>query len=150
MPFDDDYKDLSEGLNKGLKNVSPKKSSVQEASSLKKESRSSFENKVDEQQTAEVLKREKAIKLAIKWQELIVNKTLPPNQTVYFKEVEKEILSKLVILGQELNIDETEHEGAGSLFLISLLLKTMIEYRNKINTLEYELDKLKNNSKPQT
>jgi hypothetical protein len=77
----------------------------------------------------------------------MADKTLPQNRNMFQKEVEKELLGKMVQLAVDINSDPIEqYDGMGSLGWITLLLRTCFGQRDKINLLEYRVEQLEKNS----
>jgi hypothetical protein len=74
----------------------------------------------------------------------IFDKTLQDNKTVEEKNNEKEILNDLKLLANKINIDPSEIEGSGSVGLCVLLIGSIFHLRDRINELNYEIQKLKN------
>jgi hypothetical protein len=123
----------------GLK-ISNEKSILNEIS--KKPSKEEFEKKAAEVNQQLNSYSERAIDLAMQFKKALEDKTLPQNKTPFALDAERELLSKLTQLGQDMNNDEHEKEGQGSLGLVMLLFRTVLIQRDKINALEYGLNKL--------
>lgn len=85
---------------------------------------------------------ERAVDLALQFKKALEDKTLLQNKTPFALDAERELLSKLTQLGQDMNTDEYEKEGQGSLGLVILLFRSVLIQRDKINALEYALSKL--------
>jgi hypothetical protein len=81
----------------------------------------------------------KASKLASDFYKTMGDKTLPQNKNTFQKEIEFELLRDMVKLAQEVNADDKEREGEGSLAWITVLLRTCFGQRDRINLLEYQL-----------
>lgn len=67
------------------------------------------------------------------------DKTIPQNKGVISVTEEQEVRAEFNILINSLNNDQSQPEGHGSLTAIALLVKTIFEMRDRINSLEYEL-----------
>lgn len=141
MPFEDDEIEESKLKNNGLKQVSSKKS-IFDASKQEKPSFENFEKKVDQIHKKMNDYKSRASELAISYKKLIMDKTLPQNKNIFIEDSEKEILSKMVNLAVEINNDEDEQEGMGTLGWITLLLKYFLYHRDRLNSLEYAVSQL--------
>ena len=133
MPFEDDDNDLPEQTTKiNLKNISSQKlSRAQSQENLDKRV-----NKIIENNSAYKIK---ATELATQFNTAIADKTLKQNKNIFAKEMERELLIKMIQLAIDINNDTDEQEGLGSLSWITLLLKTCLLQRDRINQLEYIL-----------
>lgn len=140
-PFDDEEKDQEALTTKriGLKQVSSQKSMFEKTKEEKKVSSESFEKKIEEINKKNNDYKSRAAELALSYKKLILDKTLIQNKNVFLEEVEKETLSKMVSLAVEINNDEDEQEGMGTLGWVTLLLKYFLHHRDRLNTLEYQL-----------
>lgn len=141
MPFEDDEIDESKLKNNGLKQVSSKKS-IFDTSKQEKPSFENFEKKVDQIHKKMNDYKTRASELAVSYKKLIMDKTLPQNKNIFIEDSEKEILSKMVNLAVEINNDEDEQEGMGTLGWITLLLKYFLYHRDRLNSLEYAVSQL--------
>jgi len=77
--------------------------------------------------------------------ELITDKTLIENKGSIALHAENQVVSDLAKLAIDMNNDETQDEGMGSIGLLVLMFKTALSQRNRINALEYKLQKLEKN-----
>lgn len=105
------------------------------------------ESKVFEQRATKAFTRDQDYKqrmndLAVKFKAMIEDRTLVDNKTILVKEVEGETLQKLIQLASEMNADEAQDEGLGNTALSMLLMKVLLLQRDRINTLEFKLEKL--------
>ncbi len=64
------------------------------------------------------------------------------NKNIFANEVEMEVIGGLVELGINMNTDENETEGMGSVGLITLLFRCALIQRDKINASDYKLSLL--------
>lgn len=80
--------------------------------------------------------------LSTRFKAMIEDRTLSENKGVISKDLEKEVLDKLVALSSEMNADDNQPEGIGSVALSMLMLKMMLLQRDTLNTLAYKLEKL--------
>ena len=72
----------------------------------------------------------------------MLDKTLAQHKNMIQQDFEKELLQKMIQLAIDINNDPNEKEGMGSLTWITLLLRTCLSQRDKINRLEYALAQL--------
>jgi len=143
MPLNDDDEDLGQPRF-GIKPNIGKKSIIDQASEKKVQEQNNFENKVAGHENHFSEKAEKSKKLATRFVDLVLDKTLHLNKDVIKNDFEKDVLIDLIRFAEELNNSEFEKESQGSMFIISLLLKNSLRNRDKINMLEYEISQLKN------
>jgi len=148
MPFDEEEDDTLSALpNKDrLKNVSSQKSIFD--STPKKPTQQELDQKVQAREEKGSGYKQRASELAIKFRKMQEDKTLPSNRSIFANEMEREILSEMISLAIEINNDPNESEGMGSLSWITLLFKTSLSQRDKINKLEYALLQMEKNSSP--
>lgn len=142
MPFDEEDDDslLDKSKKIGLKNVSTQKSMFD--TMPKKPSQEDFEKKVQAVHQQAAAYKHKAAELAVQFKKMVEDKTLPENRNMFSIEMEREILSKMVQLAIDINNDPNEQEGMGSLSWITLLFKTILAQRDRINHVEYKLFQL--------
>ena len=86
--------------------------------------------------------KERAGILGLKLKSLIESNILPENKTLVLKDFEKEVLENLIRLANDLNNDETQQEGAGSIALSQLIMKMMLLQRDHINKLQFKIENL--------
>ncbi len=136
MPFDDEEEAPIQKI--GLKQVSSKKS-LFEVENQDKPSQEEFNKRVEQihQKTNDYKSR--ASELALNYKKLIFDKTLPQNKNIFLEDLEKDTLSKMISLAVEINNDENEQEGMGTLSWITLLLKYFLYHRDRINSLEHSV-----------
>lgn len=140
MPFDEEDNVEEKRTKSGVKNVSSQKSIFE--NKPKKPTFDSFKQTVAQVEENKSVYRKRANELASSLLELMNDKTLAANKNIIQKDVERETLSNLLKLAEEINNDENENEGTGSLFLNTLLFKCILLQRDKINALEYGVSKL--------
>lgn len=141
MPFDEDDEQPSlQSQRIGLKQVSTQKSIFD--SMPKKPSPAEFETKVRNVQENSYKYKNQAAVVATNFNKAMVDKTLPQNKNMIQQDFEKELLQQMIQLAIDINNDTNEQEGMGSLTLITLLLRTCLFQRDKINRLEYALAQL--------
>lgn len=108
----------------------------------KKPSKEAFEQKATEVNDTLNSYGMRASDLSFRFKRALDDKTLAQNKNPFQQAAESELLSGLVQLSIDMNTDEYENEGAGSVGLSALLLKTALIQRDKINELEYKLSLL--------
>lgn len=139
MPFDDDD-DKKPGPQKpGLK--------IDNANSMfanmpKKPSQQDFERKVQESQKRSRDYKERAAELALNFKKMLDDKTVPQNKPIFANELERDTLGKFAQLAIDMNLDDQEEEGMGSVGLITLLFRCLLIQRDKINVLDYSVNQL--------
>ncbi len=139
MPFDEEDDDLEVVSNKGLKKVSSQKSIFEAIP--KKQTQQDFEHKVKVVQNRSTGYKKQAAEFSAQFKKAMLDKTLHQNKNVFAQEMESELLANMIKLAVEVNTDPNEQEGMGSLMWVILLLKTCLMQREKINSLEYQLEK---------
>ena len=137
LPFDEDSQDAPITPKIGLKKVSSQKSIFDGLS--KKPSVADFEKQVHQAQERKTATMLKASELAVEFKKIINDRTLSQNKSPFAKELEKEILTKLVKMAKEVNADPTEPEGEGNLSCVVLLMNVVFSQRDRLNQLEYSL-----------
>lgn len=145
MPFDED-EPIESPQKVTLKKVSSQKSIFDNMP--KKPTQEEFSQKVASNQEKMATYKQKASELALQFKKIIEDKTLSQNKNIFALEVEKEVLSKMVQLAVDINNDPNEQEGMGSLTWITLLFKTVLSQRDRINNLEYNLSILEKKLEP--
>lgn len=113
---------------------------------LEKIERKNFENQVEEHLKTESELAKKISELGSQYMNLIKDKTLNENKGPIQLEIEKSLPKEMASLSLDLNNDQTQAEGVGSIGLILILLKVSLLQRDLINELSYEVYKLKNSS----
>lgn len=147
MPFDEE-EEIKEATPKvGLKNVSSQKSIFDDLP--KKQTQDEFTKKVDKIQERNSSHKTRAAELSAQYNQVLNDKTLKQNKNVFAKEIERELLTKMAQLAIDVNNDQYEKEGMGSLSWIILLLKTCLNQRDKINQLEFSVSQLEKKLDPE-
>lgn len=145
MPFDEE--DPKEFVPKiGLKQVSGQKSMFE--AKVRKPTQQEFQQKVHESQEKLSDYKKRASDLFIKFHRSMSDKTLSQNKNVFGNEAEKEMLQDMIQLAIDINADPNEKEGMGSLTWITLLFKTCLSQRDKLNDLEYAVSNLQKKTEP--
>jgi len=83
---------------------------------------------------------DRAAKLASDFRKLMEDTTLIENKNVLMVDIEREILGKLAQLAVDINTDEHEKEGMGSVGLLAIVFNHLLLMRDRINLLEYRLE----------
>lgn len=141
MPFDEEEEDVSVAVPKvGLKNVSSQASMFDALP--KRPTQENFTKKVNQIQERNSSHKTRAAELSAQFNQTLNDKTLKQNKNVFAREMERELLTKMAQLAIDVNNDQNEHEGMGSLSWIILLLKTCLNQRDKMNQLEFVVSQL--------
>lgn len=143
MPFDEENDEDLQSIKSqktGLKKVSSQNSIFDNLP--KKPTQKEFEEKVKDHQEKSNSYKFRAAELASQFNKAMADKTLAVNRNPFQKNVEKEILTKMIQLAIDINNDPSEDDGMGSLSWITLLLKTCFSQRDKINSLEHSIYKV--------
>lgn len=80
--------------------------------------------------------------LSTKFKAMIEDKILPENKSILSKDIEAEVINKLVALASDMNEDENQPESIGSTALSMLLMKMLLVQRDTINSILFKFDKL--------
>lgn len=140
MPLDED--EQKEFVPKiGIKQVSGQKSMFD--NKVNKQSQQEFEQKVQNSQEKSAVYKKRASELFIRFNKIISDKTLVQNRNLFSNESEKEMLQNMIQLAIEINDDPNEqHNGMGSLTWITLLFKTCLSQRDRLNDMEFAIAQL--------
>ena len=106
-----------------------------------------FEKQADEFFEETQDRKQQAVELVQQFWSFVKDETLVSNKGPVKKNLEKEIVSKLLNFASEMNNDPKEPEGAGSVAVITLLLKAVLYLRDCNNDLGYRLAKLERGQK---
>lgn len=87
-------------------------------------------------------RKKKCVELGARFLTILNDRTLKDNTSPIAKDLERQIVSELCELATVINNDEFESEGMGSLAIITLLLKSVLMQRDKINELLYKIQQL--------
>ena len=134
MPFEDDYVDLKKTAKptKGLKLDNKN-------SFLADKPQNNIEEQVQEIEENKQKYKKEAAKLALKYKNLLDDKTLVQNKNALNNMMEADVLKEIADLAMRINNDPNEKEGMGSLSWIILNLKCLLLMRDKVNQMEYKL-----------
>jgi hypothetical protein len=80
---------------------------------------------------------DEAARLALAFKNILNDTTLAVNKSVIARDAEKGLIGNLIALGTTMNNDVRQEEGQGSMGVITLLLGTSLNQRDKINELAY-------------
>jgi len=144
--FEKEEEQSAQSQKIGLKKVSSQQSIFE--TMPKKQTPAEFEKKVKQVQERASSYKVRAAELALQFNKAMADKILPDNRNTFQEEVELDLLRSMVKLAQEINNDDQENEGEGSLGWITVLLKTCFNQRDRINNLEYGLFELQKKLKP--
>jgi hypothetical protein len=86
--------------------------------------------------------KKKSWDLGLKFKGIIDSFIIPENKTPLLKDLENETLQELSQLANEINNDEIQQEGMGSVALCQLIMKMMIHQKDQVNILRYRLEEL--------
>lgn len=86
-----------------------------------------------------------AFELGKEYKEILFNKTISANKTFIEESREQEVLGKIIDFARRANHDESEIEGSGSVTIIVLLLKCLLQLGDKYNDVEYKYHILEKN-----
>jgi hypothetical protein len=139
MPFDEEKEDISQNRKIGLKQQ-PQKSIFDNIP--KKPPVEEFNSKVKESYKTNLSNKDKIQKSIEKFVFFLKDKTLEENKTIFQKSSEKDVLIELLQSAMDLNQDENEQPGTGTLTLASTLIKVCLHQKDRINSLEYRLENL--------
>jgi len=128
MPFEDDDSDLETSAYD--KKRAPKKTTFDDRAKEIFSTNEKFKSKIAE--------------LALKYKEVLEDKTLIKNKGYLSNNKEQEVINNLIQIASDINNDESQPiNGFGSISLNTLLLKCMILMRNRMNELEFTVEQLK-------
>jgi hypothetical protein len=89
--------------------------------------------------------KRRAYELGKSFVRIIEDRKLVSQKGPTAKSVEAQALNELLMLGAEMNMDETQEEGMGSIGVITLLIKGLILQRDRNNEMSYRLDQMEKN-----
>jgi hypothetical protein len=91
--------------------------------------------------------KSRMLDLSTKFKAMIEDKVLVENKSIISKDLESEVVDKLIIVASEMNTDDNQPEGLGAVALSTLLMKMVILQRNTINSILYKIDRLEKSCK---
>jgi hypothetical protein len=86
--------------------------------------------------------KQRSFELGSKFKAIIEDTKLVVNKTQINKDIELEILQKLIALANDLNSDENQPEGAGGTALAMLIMKMMLTQRDHMNEISFKIEKI--------
>lgn len=138
--FDDDFDQNDQPKPKvGLK---IKQNSQQNKTSQKY----NFDDLAEKVHSKDELYKKNFFEYSTQFKSLVKDSILEENKTELSKNLEKDIVNKLIKLASEMNADENQPEGIGSIAIITLLLKISLLQRDVINDLKYKIHNLETKS----
>jgi hypothetical protein len=139
MPFDeDDPKEFAPKI--GVKPIVGQKSMFDKP---RRPTQQEFQKKVQGDQDKISGNKRRAAELFIQFQKTMADKTLVQNKNIINNEVDREMLQDMIKVAMEMNDDTNEeHEGTGSLALITVLLITCLAQKDRANQMEYAISVL--------
>jgi hypothetical protein len=78
--------------------------------------------------------------LASTFKKMVDDTILAANKTVISKDVEQEVVNKLVALAIDMNEDNDQPQGIGAVALCTTLMRVILSQRDKINMLTYRIE----------
>ena len=138
MPQDFSEEDLEP--TKKLK-LDPNKSFLSKQKPVNKEN---FDNLAHEVQEKRRQLLSEAFELGKQFKEIMMDKTVPSQISELKRSKDAEVISKLINFAVKVNTDQYEDEGMGSITLLTLLMKIMLQQRDRFNELDYKHHQLEN------
>lgn len=140
MPFDDDdVKPSVKSQKTSLKNVSTQPSFIADK---RKSTKEEFSDRVEEIHNKQFNHQQASLEKAQMFKSLLDDRTLEQNKTIVAKEAERALVSEITSMISAIDNDPDEELGRGSLTWITILLKTCLYQRDRINKLEYMANNL--------
>lgn len=138
ISFEEDIDPDEIETNQGLK-LSKKKSFL---SNKKPSAQEALNNRAQDINSKRQQRLTRAWELGNEFKELLADKTVSSQMSEMKKSREREVINKLIEFAIEVNTDEDEHEGMGSVTLLTLALKILLQIRDKYNELDYKYHQL--------
>jgi hypothetical protein len=89
-------------------------------------------------------KSKKAIDIISRYMKMTEDRTLNRNRGSIANDVEREIRQEIIKLAEDMNNDENEeNDGKGSVVVLSVVTKILLNYRDRLNDMEFEIQQLK-------
>lgn len=125
-----------------LKNKAYEK--IEKEKKTKEEYKKSFEKRVEQQIEYKNERDHQVVEAIQKFILLASDKVLPENKGLIGADVENEVRKEVINIASQLNDDENiEANGYGSIVLLSAVCKILLTYRDRLNILEFESRKLR-------
>lgn len=135
-PFDEEEQEETKSPSRdNLKKVSSQSSIFDKIP--KKPSQADLDKRVKDMQERNTGYKARAAELAIAFNNIIKDKTLRSNKNVIQRDMERELIDDMITFAFQVNEDVGEQEGAGSVSVILLLLKSILFQRDRMNELEF-------------
>lgn len=83
--------------------------------------------------------------LGVKFKGLMESSVLPENKSALLKDLESETLVQLAQLANDLNNDEAQPEGTGSVALAQLIMKMLLFQKDTCSLQRFKIEKLEKN-----
>jgi len=131
-------------MNSGVK-LDPSKSKFKPKEN--KKTQQDFEKEISELQKNDEAVKLKAMQLSRRFMDAVNDKTLPENRGIVGKDVEKELINNLGSLALHINNDENQPEGIGSIGLITVLMNSLFNMRDRINEQSHKIYLLEQQAK---
>lgn len=80
--------------------------------------------------------------LGVKFKGLMESSVLPENKTTLIKDLENEVLNQLALLANDINNDESQPEGTGSVALNQLIMKMLLLQKDICSKQRFQIEKL--------
>jgi|ERR1019366_2748170 hypothetical protein len=137
MPFEDKINQKQKGLkiNNNASSIPIPKASNAAA----------FEEKAKESFESQEAYKNRMQELVPRFRSMIEDKILPQNKSLISKDLEQEVLNKLITVASEMNEDEAQPEAIGAVSLSMLLMKMLLLQRDIINNLSFKVERLEKN-----
>jgi hypothetical protein len=128
-----------------LKNRSAEK--LEQEKKEREEYKARFDDNADKTVKYHQEQSSHAVQVIQRYMKMTEDKTLSQNKGSIANDVEREIRQDLIQLALDLNNDEFEEDnGKGSVVVLSALTKVLLQYRDRINQLEFEIQQMKRTS----
>lgn len=129
-------------MNRPLK-LSNERSSLAARSEEKKKIEQNFNNGVAQLENSQQLAHQ-FLEKGTQLHAFMRDKTLKSNKGPIAEQVEHTLLGQLIQMAERLNNDPTQKEGAGSVALETIVLKSLLILRDRLNELEYQQQQVRN------
>jgi hypothetical protein len=138
----DDKDHIKENANQGLRLSAKKSRFAKNEDEQKSPTKEEFEKEVRQFKARDMDQRNKIAQLSSQYKGILLDKTHEDNKSPIQKDLEASIIKELATLGLQLDNDQDQPEGIGSIGLCNLLLQANILQRDVINKISYEIVKL--------
>ena len=135
--FQDDVEEVKVKENQGLK-LSSERSRFSKQDP-KGPSEEEFKKEVREYKQRDMDVKLRIADLTNKYKGILMDRTVDDNKSPIQKDLEASVVSELVQVGLQLDNDQDQPEGVGSIGLCNLLLQVNLLQRNTINKISYDV-----------